>query len=307
MNKALRGILIVVLLAAGFFCGYGIFYANNSIKVATAFEDNLTELSESDVFEGKATEAEEKNSEGSERLEAGQALPTADRPMINRMTPGLQGEVQYVEAANLNDILILANKNWNLPEDYVPEDLVPVESEFVSYALPERRQLRSEAAAALQELIEASKLDWMEILCVSGYRSYETQKVIFDNKVKAAGLDYAVKYVAYPGQSEHQTGLAMDLTSKDMVTGVLTESFGETKEGKWLVDNAHRFGFIIRYPAGKENITGYNYEPWHIRYVGAEVAHTIYRQGITLEEYLGLAQQVLQVQEPEEVPSDLAD
>jgi len=98
-------------------------------------------------------------------------------------------------------------------------------------------------------------------------------------------LEQTSKYVAYPGQSEHQTGLAMDLTNKAGVQKPLTEDFGQTKEGQWLLENAHLYGFIIRYPAGQEAVTGYNYEPWHIRYVGTEAAKSIYSGGQTLEEY----------------------
>ena len=122
--------------------------------------------------------------------------------------------------------------------------------------------------------------------CVSGYRSYATQNAIYQAKLKAAGLEYTSKYVAYPGQSEHQTGLAMDVTNEAGVQKPLTQDFGQSKEGKWLQANAHVYGFIIRYPAGKEGITGYNYEPWHIRYVGPDVAKIIQAQDLTLEEYL---------------------
>jgi len=94
----------------------------------------------------------------------------------------------------------------------------------------------------------------------------------------------AAKYVALPGQSEHQTGLAMDVTSESANWG-LSNNFGETNEGKWLKDNCYKYGFILRYPEGKEDITGYNYEPWHIRYVGKKVSTYIYTNNITLEEF----------------------
>ncbi len=99
------------------------------------------------------------------------------------------------------------------------------------------------------------------------------------------GKEVANKTVAYPGQSEHQTGLAMDVSSHKMGFK-LHQSFGETIEGIWLANNAPKFGFIIRYPKGKEHITGYKYEPWHLRYVGVQVAEEIAQKGITLEEYL---------------------
>ena len=116
----------------------------------------------------------------------------------------------------------------------------------------------------------------------SGYRSYKSQREIYMRDLSSKGEEYVSSYVAVPGSSEHQTGLAMDITNEaNWITG-------ESVEAQWLRDNCHRFGFILRYPEGKEHITGKAYEPWHLRYVGKKAAEEIYTQGLALEEYMGV-------------------
>ena len=122
----------------------------------------------------------------------------------------------------------------------------------------------------------------------SGYRSYDYQKTLYENYVARDGQDAADRYSARPGYSEHQTGLVYDIGEVGKESLWLTETFGETEAGRWLRDHAHHYGFIMRYPQGKEDITGYMYESWHFRYVGVEVATTIFEQQSTLEEYLGV-------------------
>lgn len=117
----------------------------------------------------------------------------------------------------------------------------------------------------------------------SGYRSYSTQSTLYNNYVRSDGKANADRYSARPGFSEHQTGLAFDLCNK---AGQLVES---TREVNWIAANAHRYGFIVRYPYGKEHITGYMPEPWHLRYLGVETATKVYNSGLTLEEYLGVS------------------
>lgn len=185
---------------------------------------------------------------------------------------------------NFDSIMVLVNKQRTLPADYVPADMEIPRIPFPFKEDEPRKYMRSEAAQALELLFaEASKLK-LDLFATSGYRSYSKQKSIFENNAKLVGEEEANKTSAYPGQSEHQTGLAMDVTSSKVGYG-LTESFGTTVEGTWLRDNAHFYGFIIRYPQGKEHITGYNYEPWHLRYVGRDVAEYIHINNFTLEEY----------------------
>ncbi|MDI9475715.1 MAG: M15 family metallopeptidase [Natronincolaceae bacterium] len=188
-------------------------------------------------------------------------------------------------AENVDDILVLVNKKRYLDSSYKPNDLVVPNVKFSFDEEREKKYMRKEAAEALEELFERAYKEGVYIFALSGYRSYSTQKWLFENKASEIGEEKANKIIARPGESEHQTGLAMDITSQSVQFDLKTK-FGETEEGKWVKDNAHKFGFIIRYAKDKEGITGYNYEPWHLRYVGKKVAEEIYNKGIALEEYL---------------------
>ncbi|WP_425447147.1 M15 family metallopeptidase [Dethiothermospora halolimnae] len=183
-----------------------------------------------------------------------------------------------------NDVLVLANKERELSSDYIPKDLIIPNVRFPFEENLPKKQMREVAAKALEKLFDAANKETIHLFATSGYRSYDRQKNLFNYYTKQHGEEAANKFSAKPGQSEHQTGLAMDVTSQSVGFN-LTEDFGQVVEGKWLKENAHRFGFIIRYPKGKEGITGYQYEPWHIRYVGKEVAKDIYENNLTLEEY----------------------
>lgn len=186
---------------------------------------------------------------------------------------------------NPDHILVLVNKERNLPADYIPDDLIAPDIPFAFEGDHPKKLMREEAAEALQQLFSRAWDDALEIYGLSGYRSYETQRHIFAYNVEQRGEEEANRFSARPGQSEHQTGLAMDVTSPG-VGFTLTQAFGETPEGRWLEEHAHEFGFIIRYPEDSEHITGYQYEPWHLRYVGIEHATAIREAGLTLEEYL---------------------
>lgn len=137
------------------------------------------------------------------------------------------------------------------------------------------------AYAALQQLRNAAAAAGYSMPLISGYRSYDYQAQLYNGYVARDGKAAADRYSAQPGKSEHQTGLAYDV-------GSLSNSYGETAAGKWLAAHCAEYGFILRYPQGKEHITGYMYEPWHIRYVGKDVAAAIMSSGLTLEEYLGV-------------------
>ncbi|WP_409270362.1 D-alanyl-D-alanine carboxypeptidase family protein [Neobacillus sp. SCS-31] len=189
------------------------------------------------------------------------------------------------EIQNPDNTLVLVNKEFSLPVGYRPDDLVKPDIPF-SFGEQdiEKSLIRQVAARAIEEMFRQAKEENIEIYAVSGFRSYDRQNDLFDAEVKKVGEDIATQAVALPGQSEHQTGLTMDIAAKSTDLN-LTEEFGETIEGKWLAANAHKFGFILRYPKGKESITQYQYEPWHFRYVGVEAATTMYENDWTLEEF----------------------
>lgn len=183
---------------------------------------------------------------------------------------------------------VLVNKQRLLPADYVPADLVEPKVRFPYTEKLEKRKLRKEAAAALTEMFEAAEQEGIILYAVSGYRSYQTQKSLYASYVKRDGEEAAARYSAKPGTSEHQTGLTMDVSSKSN-NFQLTQAFGETKEGKWLAKHSWEYGFIIRYQQETESITGYMYEPWHVRYIGKPTAKDVFEQSVTLEEYYNLA------------------
>ena len=181
---------------------------------------------------------------------------------------------------NTDSDLILVNKKNTVNEDYIPKNLVKPNILFLNSCTKEEMQLQSKAAYALEELFKGAKEDGIILLGSSGYRSYQSQVNVYQKYYNENGKEYAEQYVAKPGTSEHQTGLAIDVTNE-------SRCFDKTsKEAQWLANNAYKYGFILRYPEEKTDITGYNYEPWHIRYVGKRVAKKIYKNNETLEEYL---------------------
>ncbi|ABK85570.1 M15 family metallopeptidase [Bacillus cereus] len=201
---------------------------------------------------------------------------------INRERNGTSNNI----ASSFASVQAVVNKEYGLPEDYKPEDLVVPNVPFSFSGTLEKSYLRKEAAEALERLFNLAKKEGIQLNAVSGFRSYDYQKKLYANNVKRKGQEHTDRFSAKPGHSEHQTGLTMDVSSKS-ANNELELTFANTKEGKWLKENAHRAGFIIRYPKGKESITGYAYEPWHIRYVG-DIAESIYKKKLTLEEYMNL-------------------
>jgi len=179
---------------------------------------------------------------------------------------------------NIDGKVYLVNRQHALHQRYVPHDLQNVLVQGIS------QDMRQEAATALESLFAEAKEAGVPLASVSGYRSYSKQSTIYQRKVDSIGRKEADRISARPGTSEHQLGLAMDVSKKG--SSQLNKAFGDTEHGKWVKENAHRFGFIVRYLEGYEEITGYDYEPWHIRYVGVEYATAIYHSGVPMETYL---------------------
>ena len=182
----------------------------------------------------------------------------------------------YKIVDNPSSNLVLVNKYNLLPSDYVPSDLVTLSN---SYSLVNVK-MTSEAASNFEQLSSDASVVGLSILGMSGYRSYDYQKNLYE-RYKENDPDKVDTYSARPGASEHQTGLALDVETK---TTIYTD-FGKTNEYKWLKQNAHKYGFIIRYTHENTHITGYKQEEWHIRYVGVDVATYIYENNITFDEY----------------------
>lgn len=179
----------------------------------------------------------------------------------------------------------IVNKKRSLPSGYVPPNLkVPGVRLRLSNA-SEQMKIGSETSVAVEELFSAAKAAGFSLVFASGYRSESYQKQLYDSYVQQDGQEAADRYSARPGTSEHQTGMAFDVCV-DGSGCELEESFGNTPEGEWIAKHAHEFGLIVRYLPGKESITGYQYEPWHLRYVGKELASELHQKGLTMEEFL---------------------
>ncbi|MCL1949506.1 MAG: M15 family metallopeptidase [Turicibacter sp.] len=187
---------------------------------------------------------------------------------------------------NPSDLLVLVNKSRQLSWDFQPADLRPI-NVLGNYNQPAYDLwMREDAATALEEMFQAAADEAGLLLWArSTYRSYFTQESIYHGMVLDKGVEEADRWSARPGHSEHQTGLALDISSAS-IGGALEQRFGDVPEGIWLRENAHRFGFIIRYPYGREAETGFAYEPWHVRFVGIDAASDIFENKWILEEYL---------------------
>jgi D-alanyl-D-alanine carboxypeptidase len=266
-----RTIIIVTVLILIVFGAYLIIENINNDKLPPI--DHEEEIQEEEAS-NEPEPAEEEPDEPEEPIEP-------EEPAPNQEAEGVE---KGILIENPDSLDVIVNKKRNLPENYVPEDLTALTDIPTVLSNPEVNQLRKAAYEALKELFDAAKEEGYELHARSGYRSYYTQASLYTSYVENYGKAAADKYSAKPGQSEHQTGLSMDITC-EAINYKLDTTFGETEEGKWVAENAHRYGFIIRYPKGKEDITGYAYEPWHIRYLGVELAEKIYESGLTLEEY----------------------
>jgi D-alanyl-D-alanine carboxypeptidase len=227
--------------------------------------------------------------------EAATPTPTAtsaETPAPSKNTTGTDTDAAVAEAVNSLPVIaepasisVLVNKYFALPKDYEPADLVFPDVPFIFKEKSDKRKMRSTAAKALEKLFAGAEKDNIQLAGVSAYRSYATQKQLFNRYVKQDGFEKARTYSALPGTSEHETGLAIDLSGIDGKCAA-EDCFAGTKEAIWLSEHAAEYGFIVRYPEGKEAITGYNYEPWHLRYVGIDIAKEITDTGSTLENYL---------------------
>lgn len=180
--------------------------------------------------------------------------------------------------------LIIVNKLHAVTPDFVPTDLVAVDG---SLSTNQGLYFKRDAYDAYLKMLKDANAQGINFLICSTYRSYSLQESIYFSHVNAYGAEYTNTVSAFPGRSEHHTGWAVDVTSPSMGYDLL-ESFINYPEGQWINAHCHEYGFIIRYPKDKTHITGYAYEPWHLRYVGVDVATEIMSKGLTLEEYLGV-------------------
>lgn len=181
------------------------------------------------------------------------------------------------EAKYLNTFYTLVNKYNYLRDDFVPNNLVEMTTPYSKEGI----YLVAEARDNFYKLVDKAKEEGLTIRAISAYRGYTYQKRLYDKYVEADGVNKADTYSARPGFSDHQTGLAIDVDN----TISSFENFTNTKEYQWMLDNSYKYGFILRYPSGKESITTYQFESWHYRYVGLKLAKKIKASNLTFDEY----------------------
>lgn len=202
------------------------------------------------------------------------------KEIITRVNSNLDYEF-YVDSSESDiskGMYTLVNKYNYLKQDYIPENLVSVTGIYAR----DSAKLVKVAYDNFVKMADAAREEDLTIKVTTGYRSYSFQSTLYNNYVKADGVKNADTYSARPGFSEHQLGYSADLTNAKNVS---FDNFENTKEYKWLQDNAYKYGFIMRFPKGKEYITGYQFESWHYRYVGEKIAIYIHENDITYEEY----------------------
>lgn len=192
----------------------------------------------------------------------GKCTVTAASVQDPDVTDSVAVEVAEETSCVYIDGILIANKSYPLPQEYAPG-------------------MDQEAFSHLYTMMKDAKAEGLTLWVKSSYRSYYDQRYIYKGYVARDGQEAADRYSARAGHSEHQSGLAFDMNE-------LTFAFGESPEGIWMAENCHKYGFILRYPKEKEEITGYMYEPWHLRYIGKEKAALVHESGLCLEEYLGI-------------------
>lgn len=263
-----------------------------SVFVAVLFaSNNMSSVGEEIPQEASATDAwnyehyyTENDEEYDEEEEISTPEPTPEVIVTPEPTPAATPDMPLEVVTDPSNYRVLVNKEYALDENYVPEQLVYPDIPFADYSFYEKRQMDVYAAVWLEKLFAAAREDGISLAGVSGYRSYATQTAVYQNKVNRNGQEYADMYSARPGKSEHQTGYAIDVSGASVGYALYT-SFGASTEGKWLAEHAHKYGYIIRYEEDKTEITGYAYEPWHIRFVGRKLAKYLHRHHLTMEEY----------------------
>jgi D-alanyl-D-alanine carboxypeptidase len=214
-------------------------------------------------------------------------LVSTSQPSKKVVTAESFNKSQY-SLTDPNSIWVIVNKQHPIqPINFVPSDLV---FPNVTLRIPGQTEMmmRSVAATALEQFFAGAVAAGYKLEISTAYRSYDYQQILYDNYVSTAGQAAADMESARPGYSEHQTGLAVDIRTQSNQCS-LEACFGSLPEGQWLAANAYKYGFIQRYPANKVAITGYEYEPWHFRYIGTELSQEMYKEHVeTLEEFFGV-------------------
>ena len=244
---------------------------NESSSEEVSSTDTNTDTSSSIMSDATSVSASSDSSEF-----APPVVPSGN--VVSKGTTSKGFKIQEINGATYIDGVLIANKTYALPQDFIPTNPdQPVNADRSSTCLDKTLM------SAWNTMLKDATAKGLNIYIASGYRSYNYQVNVYNRYVKSDGAAVADTYSSRPGNSEHQTGLCFDLNT-------IEDSFQYTNEGKWVNDNCYKYGFCIRFPKGKDSATGYQYESWHLRYVGADLATKLYNNGdwLSLEEYFGI-------------------
>ena len=262
MKRVLLGVLIALMLAGAFLIAYSVTTDRLSGKDGETTDAFATEEPGSTAAPDAQTTAPETTADAETTSETTTAPETTAPVTTEPPTTAAPTPADTTAPTYINGILVV-NKSYPLPRDYNPGGLT------------------DECESAFYTMQAAAENEGLDLYIASGFRSYDLQASLYQRYCNEDGQAAADTYSARPGHSEHQSGLAIDLNS-------ISSSFAYTAEGQWVAAHCWEYGFILRYPADKVSVTGYMYEPWHIRYVGRDNAAAIYQSGLCLEEYLGI-------------------
>jgi D-alanyl-D-alanine carboxypeptidase len=214
--------------------------------------------------------------------------PTPTQPPTASAAPGAPTTELPYDISTGSSVTVLVNKHYSLdPVDYAPKPTVKLTD--IDVPSMNDHSLREDAAEAFKDMYEAALDDGITLDMTSGYRDYELQTELYNGYVEDLGQKGADLTSARPGSSEHQTGLAADISAPGESDCILTECFSETEASDWLVEHSYEYGYILRYPDGETDVTGYEYEPWHYRFIGVDAAAAYHESGAaTYEEFLGV-------------------
>lgn len=262
---------------------------NEESTTAKVEESTQTKENESSVEEPASTNADNSSATTANATSVPASSDSSEFappvvPSGNTVSKGTTSkgfQIQEINGATYIDGVLIANKTYALPQDFIPTNPdQPVNADRSSTCLDKTLM------SAWNTMLKDATAKGLNIYIASGYRSYNYQVNVYNRYVKSDGAAVADTYSSRPGNSEHQTGLCFDLNT-------IEDSFQYTNEGKWVNDNCYKYGFCIRFPKGKDSATGYQYESWHLRYVGVDLATKLYNNGdwISLEEYFGITSQ----------------
>lgn len=250
------GVLIAIMAITVY-----IMFLKKDVKTAETVQNNTSQSESIDAGDADAGSDEDSDEDSPDDSESEESTPE-DNSSEPQKPDEDDHKIEVIEGRTYVDGILIVNKTYSLPSDYAP-GILP------------------EAQEAFDRMANDAWGDGLGLFICSGFRSYSEQRDLYDGYAMQRGVEEADRVSARAGYSEHQSGLAMDINSTDF-------EFEYTAEAKWLAEHCAEYGFIIRYPKGKEGVTGYAYEPWHIRYVGEDIAKEITEKGICLEEYLGV-------------------